>query len=37
MLLGSDRFCVRKRQSSFWSLATESRRKDETGQAGGWD
>lgn len=37
MLLGSDRFCIRKRQSSLLSLATESREKDETRQAGGWD
>lgn len=36
MLLGSDRFCVRKRQSSRGSLATESREKEDTGQTEGW-
>lgn len=35
MLLGSDRFCTKKRQSSCGSLATEPREKEDTGQAEG--
>lgn len=35
MLLGSDRFCIRKRQSSRGSLATEPRVKEDAGQAEG--
>lgn len=35
MLLGSDRFCIRKRQSSRGSLATEPREKEDAGQAEG--
>ena len=35
VLLGRERFCIRKRHSSLGSLATESREKEDTGQAEG--
>lgn len=36
VLLGSDRFCIRKCHSSRGSLATEPREKEDAGQAEGW-